>query len=1086
MKKCANRPFRLSIWLTALALIMGVFGANTTLANELSKAANKTITGTVYDAATNEPLPLVTVAVKGTTIGMVTDIDGKYTISAPDDATVLTFSFVGYQTLEEQIGTRTTIDVRMTELVTSLEEVVVTALGVERETKALGYSVQEVQGDDLVEARETNVVNSLSGKVAGVQITGSGSGVGGSSRVIIRGESSLNINANQPLFVVDGIPISNSNPGASGNGNLEVDYGNSAGEVNPDDIATISVLKGPAAAALYGSRAANGAILITTKSGKGKKGLGVSVNSNVTFENPLRLPEWQDVYGQGNNGQFTFVDGSGSGIADGVDESWGPKMDGQLIPQFDSPRNVDGFRGGDLNAPAGSTITPTPWTASPDNINDFFETGITFSNNVSLTSAGDNGNVRLSWTNLDQQGMVPNTDLKRNTLSLKTGLNLTEKLTVNASVNYVNSKSGNRPAISYGTESLMYLWIWYGRQINTNNLRNYWMPGLEGQQQFNYNYNYHDNPYFTTYENTNGQNKDRMFGTVSATYQFTDELSLMVRTGIDFYNELRDRKRAFSTQRFPQGMYREDRLYFYEQNSDFLLTYDKTLNNDFRFTVSVGGNQMRQTNNFNKTVAPQLLIPEIYNFSNSAVNLQVEQYDAEKKINSFYGFGQLAYKNMIFLDVTGRNDWSSTLPSENNSYFYPSATLSAALSDIFLLPNAISFAKLRLAYAEVGNDTNPYSLSNVYGSSTAWGGVQAKSESSTLANSELKPERTSSYEIGADLRFLDGRLGVDFTYYDNRTRDQIIPITLDIATGYSSRIINAGEIKNSGMELMVMGSPIQKGNGLSWDVGVNFTRNRSTVIELDENIDAYTLTERNGAYVQAREGERMGDIYGVGFARVEDPNSEYYGQIIHSAEGTPLRDPELKKQGNYNPDWMMGIQNSFSYKNFDLNFLFDIRQGGIVVSRTKTIGSTSGQLKETLYGRENGYDLSLEENGIVSPGVVENPDGSYSPNTTKVSSRNWHNRYYERNNVEAAKYDASYVKLREVRLSYTFPRTWFENSFLQSVKFSVVGRNLALWTENPHFDPDVMAMSGGTLQPGIENMAYPSARSIGFNLNIKF
>ena len=285
---------------------------------------------------------------------------------------------------------------------------------------------------------------------------------------------------------------------------------------------------------------------------------------------------------------------------------------------------------------------------------------------------------------------------------------------------------------------------------------------------------------------------------------------------------------------------------------------------------------------------------------------------------------------------------------------------------------------------------------------------------------------------------------------------------------------------------MAYGTPVQKANGITWDASVNFTRNRSKVIELDENVDAYTLTSRNGAFVQAREGERMGDIYGVGFARVEDPNSEYFGQIIHSAEGTPLRDPELKKQGNYKPDWMMGIQNTLSYKNFSIGFLFDIRHGGIVVSRTKTIGSTSGQLKETLYGRENGYDLTQEENGIVSPGVVENPDGSYSPNTTKVSSRNWHNRYYDRNNVEAAKYDAAYVKLREVRIGYTMPSSWFANSFVQSIKVSVVGRNLALWTENPHFDPDVMAMSGGTLQPGIENMAYPSARSIGFNLNVKF
>lgn len=1086
MKKCAIKPIRFSIWLTALALITGVLNMPSMLANELPTAVNKTISGTVYDVATNTPIPSVTVSVKGTSIGMITDVNGQYKLSVPDDATIMLFSFVGYETVEEEIGTRTTIDIRMKDLVTQLDEIVVTALGVERETKALGYSMQEVKGEEMTEARETNMVNALSGKVAGVQVTGSGTTIGGSARVIIRGESSLNINANQPLFVVDGIPISNNVVGSSGSSNLEVDYGNSAGEINPDDIASVSVLKGPAAAALYGSRAANGAILITTKSGKGKKGLGITLNSNITFENPLRLPEWQNTYGQGNNGQFEFADGAGSGIADGVDESWGPRLNGQLIPQFDSPRNIDGFRGGDLNAPAGSTITPTPWTSSPDNINDFFETGVTLSNNLSVTSANDFGNVRFSWTNLDQKGMVPNTDLKRNTLALKTNLKLTDKLKFNTSINYVNTKSGNRPAISYGTESLMYLWIWYGRQINTKNLRNYWMPGLEGQQQFNYNYNYHDNPYFTTYENTNGQDKNRVFGTVSATYDFTDELSLMVRTGVDFYNELRDRRRAFSTQRFPQGMYREDKIFFYEQNSDLLLTYNKEVNSDFAFTASVGGNQMRQTNNSNQTVAPQLLIPGIYNFSNSAVNLQVNQYDQEKKINSIYGYGQFAYKNMIFLDVTGRNDWSSTLPADNNSYFYPSATLSAVVSDIFILPRAISFAKVRAAYAEVGNDTNPYSLTNVYGSSTPWGGTQAKSESSTLANSELRPERTASYEIGADLRLFEGRFGIDFTYYDNRTKDQIIPITLDIATGYSSRIINAGEIQNNGLELMLSGNVLKRSNGFNWDVNVNFTRNRSKVIELDESVDAYTLTERNGAFVQAREGERMGDIYGRGFARVEDKNSPYYGQIIHSAEGTPLRGSGLVKQGNYNPDWMMGIQNSLSYKGLSLGFLFDIREGGIVVSRTKTIGSTSGQLKETLFGRENGYDLTDEGNGIISEGVIQNGDGTFSPNTIKISSRNWHNRYYERDNVEAAKYDASYVKLREVKLSYDLPLRWFETNFIQSVKVSVVGRNLALWTENPHFDPDVLAMSGGTLQPGIENMAYPSARSIGFNLNIKF
>ncbi|MAE83122.1 MAG: SusC/RagA family protein, partial [Flammeovirgaceae bacterium] len=852
-----------------------------------------------------------------------------------------------------------------------------------------------------------------------------------------------------------------------------------------DDIATISVLKGPAAAALYGSRAANGAILITTKSGKNKKGLGITINSNVAFENPLRLPEWQNVYGQGNNGQFEFVDGAGSGIADGVDESWGPKMEGQLIPQFDSPRDIDGYRGGDLNAPGTSSIVGTPWSPNTDNINDFFETGVTFSNSVALASSNDLGNVRLSWTNLNQQGMVPNTNLDRNTLALSAGLNITDKLRVNSSINYIATQSDNRPAISYGTESLMYLWIWYGRQIDTKNLRNYWMPGLEGVQQFNYNYNYHDNPYFTTYENTNGQHKDRVFGNISVTYDFTSDLSLLVRTGTDFYNELRDRKRAFSTQRFPLGMYREDDIFYNERNTDFLLTYDKKVNNDWAFTVSLGGNQMKQINNYKSTVAPQLLIPNIYSFSNTAVNLQISSSNAEKRINSFYGYGQIAFKNMLFLDVTGRNDWSSTLPVDNNSYFYPSVTLSAVISDMMNLPEPISFVKLRGAYAEVGNDTNPYSLSNVFVSSTAWGGTQAKTESSRLANAELKPERTSSYEVGADIRLFEGRLGLDVTYYDNRTKDQIIPIALDISTGYSSRIINAGEIQNNGLEIMVNGGILKTNSGLTWDASLNFTRNRSKVIDLVDGLDAYTLTSRNGAYIQAREGERMGNIYGVGFLRVEDESSPYYGQIVHSAEGTPLRDSDLKLQGNYNPDWMMGIQNTLAFKGLSLSALLDIREGGIVVSRTKTIGSTSGQLQETLYGRENGYDLSVEGNGIISEGVVQNEDGSYSPNTTKITSRNWHNRYYERNNVEAAKYDASYVKLREVRVGYTLPRVWLTNLPFRDVKISVVGRNLALWTENPHFDPDVMAMSGGTLQPGIENMAYPSARSYGFNINIK-
>lgn len=1066
-----------SIW-------QGIITACMLLVLNFSFAQQTRVTGKVSDVK-NEPLPGATVLVKGTSRGTVTDVDGTYAIQAASGET-LVFSFVGFETKEFLVGASTIVDITLSEGV-ALNEIVVTALGVEREAKALGYSVQAIDGSQFTEARETNVINSLSGRVAGVQITNSSSGIGGSTRVTIRGESSLNINANQPLFVVDGVPISNNIVGSSGRGNQETDYGNAAGEINPDDVASMTVLKGPAAAALYGSRAANGAILITTKSGKGKKGLGVTINSNTTFDTILRLPQWQDKYGQGNNGQFAFVNGAGSGVADGVDESWGPELDkGTLIPQFDSPRSVPGFRGGDLNAPAGSTITPTPWVSQPNNINDFFQTGVTLSNNFALEGANEKSNIRLSWTNLDQKGTIPNTDLKRNTIAMNGGINVTDKLTVNSAINYQRTESGNRPSISYGTESLMYLWIWYGRQVNTRSLRNYWMPGLEGIQQYNYNYNYHDNPYFNVYENTNGQAKDRIFGNIMATYKFTPKLTLMVRTGLDTYNELRDRKRAFSTQRFPKGSYREDDLFFSEQNSDFLLTYSETTKPTWSYSVAVGGNAMRQDNRYVETVAPQLLIPGIYNFTNTAVNLQVNQFTSEKRINSLYGFGQIGYKNVLFLDVTGRNDWSSTLPVSNNSYFYPSATLSAVVSDMITMPKAISFLKLRGAYAEVGNDTDPYALSNVYNTAVAWGSIQAKSESNRLSNADLKPERTASFETGIDVRFLDGRIGLDFTYFDNRTRNQIIPIELDIATGYASRIINAGQIQNKGIEVVLSGNPVRTANGFNWNFMANFTRTRGYVLELTEGLTTYTLTGRNGANIQARIGERMGNIYGAGFARVEDPASPYFGQIIHNTSGTPITSPTLVNQGNYNPDWMLGLQNNFSYKGISLGFLFDYRHGGIVVSRTKTIGSTSGQLAETLLGRENGYDLTVPGNGIISEGVIRNADGSFTPNTIKITSRNWHNRYYERNNVEAAKYDATYLKLREVTIGYTIPKSILGKMPIQDVKLSLVARNLALWTENPHFDPETMAMGGGTLIPGVEDMAFPSTRNIGFNLNVKF
>ena len=1039
-------------------------------------AQERVIEGTVVDGETN-PIPGVNVLVKGTTQGTITDIEGQYRLTAGEEAKVLVFSFVGYQTQEEPIGSQSTINVNLTEDAQQLGEVVVTALGVERETKALGYAVEEVQGESITQARETNLVNSLSGRVAGVNVTGSSTTVGGSARLTIRGESSLDINKNQPLFVVDGVPINNNVVGSSGAGNLEADYGNGAGEVNPDDVESISVLKGPNAAALYGSRAANGVIIITTKSGKGANGLGVSVNSTATFETPLRLPDWQNTYGQGNGGEFAFADGSGSGIADGVDESWGPRLDGQPIPQFDSPRDVAGFRGGDIDvAPDGSTITPTPWQSHPDNIRGFFETGLTLTNNVAVSGGNESGNFRLSYTNLDQTGMLPNTDLRRNTVLFSGSYKLSSKLKADAMVNYIRSRSDNRPSISYGTESLMYLWVWYGRQINTDNLRNYWQPGLEGQQQFNYNYNYHDNPYFTMYENTNGQAKDRVLGNISLTYDFTDNLSLMVRSGTDFYRELRDRKRAYSTQRFPFGMYREDNIFFEERNTDFLLSYNKEISDQWNIGLSFGGNRMEQTYEYNELVAPQLSIPEIYNFRNSRVALQADEFVNRKRINSLYGLASIGYKNVLFMDLTARNDWSSTLPATNNSYFYPSVSLSAVVSDMVELPSAFAFAKLRASWAQVGNDTDPYRLSNVYDYLPAFGDVQRATESSVIRNPNLKPEIVSSYEVGADLRFFDGRLGLDATYYNMSSRNQILQIDVDRTSGYRSTVINAGEIKNRGVEVMLTGTPVELDNGLRWDINLNWSRNRGKVVDLTEGIPSYRIAGNRGAEILAVPGQRMGDIYGSVFQR-------YNGQIVYSDTGFPLRTSDLEKVGNYNPDWMAGITNTISYKGFSLGVLLDIRQGGVIVSQTTWIGRNAGQLAGTVVGRENG----LVGEGVIATSTDESGNiTAVRPNDVVVAARDWNYQYFSReSNVEAAAWDASFTKLREVKLGYTFPNTLFGATPFRDVRLSVVGRNVALWTQNPHIDPENMSMDGGTLVPGVENMAYPTPRSLGFNLNFK-
>lgn len=1084
-----------------------------------SGSAQSIVTGRVTAAEDLVPIPGVNILVKGTAEGTISDASGNFSLTVPSSESVLVFSFVGYIAQEVPVAGKTTFDIALLTDAQQLSEVVVTALGIERETRDLGYAVQEINGDDLTRARETNIGNALAGKVAGVTVVGNPSGIGASSRITIRGERSLNINKNQPLFIVDGVPITNEVFGSSGRNNQEVDYGNGAGLVNADDVESMTVLKGASATALYGSRGQNGVIIIKTKSGKGSKGVGISVNTTVSFEKPLRLPDYQNVYGQGLNGEFGFKDGNGGGIRDGVDENWGPKMEGQLIPQFDSPTS-NGFRGGDvgnLNTQIGPVdteaqlaargeITPTPFTAQPDNIKNFFETGTTYTQNVAVTGSNEHGDVRASYTYLDQKGMVPNTDLKRHSFSLSSGYNLTPRLKIQTNANYVKNLSDNRPNLSYGTENIMYLInCWMGRQIDLGSLRNYWQAERVGLNQFNFNYNYHDNPYFNLYENTNGQEADRLFGNISATYNLTDWLSLMARIGTDYSDEFRQRRRAYSTQRYPLGSYREEQVFLQETNADFLLSFNKDFNTNLSLSLSVGGNAMRRKYNLSDISAPQLTTPGIYSLNNSRVALDYYSFRSEKRINSLYSFAQVGFKDYLFLELTARNDWSSTLPSNNWSYFYPSASVSAIISDMFNVTSGpLSFAKVRVGVAAVGNDTDPYQLISTFTALTPAQGLPTYTESDVIQNINLKPEQSRSIEGGLELKFLGNRVGLDITYYQTRSENQILNVPLSLTTAYRSRIINAGLIENKGIEAMLNLIPIQSDNGFQWSIDVNFSRNRSKVLELytdpesGQEIRNYVLAERYVS-VEARVGERMGDMYGIGYERVSnDPNSKYHdptgqyvGQVVYNSQGKPLPTPSKMKLGNYNPDWMAGIYNTFGYKGLSLGFLLDVRYGGVIYSHTQTVGREGGILEETLEGRTNGYDLNVEGNGVVGEGVVPVTNGEgdvvgYTPNATKLSAREWHSTItLGRSLIEGMMYDASFVKLREVRFGYTLPSKLTQNLPIRDVNISIVGRNLFLWTDVPHIDPETASSAGGTIIPGVESVAIPSSRSYGFNLSFK-
>jgi len=1034
------------------------------------------LSGRVTDKADGSPIPGVSIRVEGKNTGTISDGNGQFNIQA-STGDVLSISYIGYQTQTFKISNTDNIQIALDQAKNDLQEVVVTALGINKEKKSLGYAIQEVKGSDLAEAKESNLVNALAGKVAGVNITNS-QGNMGSSRIVIRGETSISGN-NQPLFVVDGVPVDNSQLGAGGSR----DFANAISDINSEDIETISVLKGPNAAALYGSRAANGVIIIKTKSGKRGKAKGISINSSTTFEDLLVLPDYQNVYGQGSNGLFSYVDGKGGGVNDGVDESWGPKMDGRLIPQFNS------------NGVA------VPFVPHPDNVRSFFETGHSLNNGVSLTGGGEAYNYRFSYNNSAQKGVVPNSELNKNSLAINTSFDLLPKLKLDLSANYIRTASDNLPgSAGRRASSTMLQFLWFGRQVDVSQLKNY--IDANGNT-FNWNNSYYSNPYFIAYENTVSQRRDRLLGTVGLTYQINKDFKANFHTGNDYYSDRRKFRIAYGTNGTPFGSYQEIGYTVNENNTEASLSFNKRLDTDFSLDVLVGGNLRTKFNEENNQSAPRLAVSGVYTLANSRDPLVSTSYYGRLKVYSLFSSAQLGFKDYAYLNVTARNDWSSTLPTQNNSYFYPSANGSLILSEAFdWKSDFLTYAKLRGGWSRVGKDTDPYQLINTYPFNPIFDTYPLLTLTDRYLNPNLKPEYTNSTEAGFELAFLKSRVRLDVSAYNTNSFNQIYNADISSGTGFNQKLINAGRINNKGLEFQLGLTPVKQADGLQWDVNVNYSLNRSKVVALDdEGYLSSVVLGTSGVQILATIGQPYGTLFGSAYQRNAN------GDILVNASGYPQTNPIKQVLGRYTPKWIGSINNDFSYKGFTLGFLVDAKVGGSIYSGTHATGFTTGVLEETLPGRDEelgglpyyypGNDnkklpVQLSSHNSAAPGsetvyhdgVIFNgvrADGS--KNTSILSAQQYYKSIANVN--EAHVFSATAIRLREVSLGYNLPKNLISKIGLSNARFTLIGRNLWIIHKNvPHIDPET-AFATDNAQ-GLESLQLPTTRSYGFSLNLTF
>ena len=986
--------------------------------------AQKNVTGTVTDED-GVPLPGATIVVLETNEGVSTDFDGNYSISAEEGQT-LQFSFVGYQSMDQQVGESSIVNISMS-AGNALDEVVVTSLGISRQKRSLSYAAQNVEAEGIDESRANgNLVNSLQGKVAGISITTTSQGVNSQSRVILRGNRSI-AGSSQPLYIVDGVPL-----------------GGDIQDFSPDDIASISVLKGGNAAALYGARAQNGAIIITTKSGK-KDTFDVNVNSTVTFDTADILLEFQNEYGSGNSGTFTSF----------TTDSWGAKLGGSQ-PHWSNNPDLSG--------------TSIPYVAQPDNVQDFFETGVNISNNISLVAGGDNIRTFFSYTNDVRRGIVPNNELERHSINLKIDNEMLDgKLRLSSRINYIKSVTDNALPGWESYDNPLRGAYRIPRNVRTadaanfeftdaagNNKQNYWKPLDNGN----------GNPYWVINRNNNERVDDRVVGFASVEYDIIDDLTLLVRSAIDSRASNNERRYWNDSYIIAQnGNYQVRNNTALEWNNDFLLTYKRDLTDDISLSASLGGNNRVVKSEGSNISTGGLNAPNVFAISN-AQQLSASQSIGEKEVNSLYAFANLGYKDYAFLDVTYRQDTSSTLPIDANQYDYYSAGLSLVLSDVVDLPSAVDFMKLRASYAEVGNDTDPYKLSRL--ANLQNGGFIALDGS--VPNSTLKPEMTQTFEVGLDATLFN-RVNLDLTYYKSNSLDQLFAQNVPTGSGASSRFVNGADIENSGIEAFINVGILTKGDFL-WDVSFNYAANDSKVLKLAEGLDQLNYGNDFMRSFRLDVGMPWGSMYSRGFER------DAQGRVLMNANGTPTVTPgQTVNVGNFNPDWIGGLTNTFSYKNFDLRVQIDMRQGGDVISFTRSILSSDGVLAVTGIGRQGGVIFGKDVYAHETPASTAT---AVDPETfwTSIGGRN--------SPVgEAFTYDASNIRLRELTLGYTLDSSTLSTTPFKSAKISLVGRNLAFLKNDSDIDPEAIHGVGAT-NDGYEAFSLPNTRSIGLNLKLGF